>query len=72
MIPMDVKPIEFKCECGAECRLNCEAIPFGSVAGMPLSGVQHCSEGKSIMPSGIPVSLDVKLDGKWVEDRRYQ
>jgi len=70
-IRMDLKPIEFKCECGAECRLHCEAIPSGSVAGMPLGGVQHCSEGKGIMPGGIPTSLDVKRDGKWIEYTRY-
>jgi hypothetical protein len=70
---MDLIPDrEFKCECGAECRLRCEAIPVGSFAGSPLGGVQHCSEGKGITPGGIPISLDVKQNGKWVECRRYK
>jgi len=71
---MDMIPdLEFKCECGAECRLHCDAVPFGSFAALPLGGVQHCSEDKGRMPGGIPISLDVKQqDGTWIEYARYK
>lgn len=63
--------IEFTCKCGVNCRLYCEAVPFGGMAvGM---AVQHCYQGDGIIAGGIPISLDVQSDdGTWVEFVRYQ
>ena len=66
-----IPELEFKCKCGAECRLHCRAIAVGGfAAGLPV-GVQHCSRGERVMPGGIPISLDVKQDGRWVEYQHY-
>lgn len=64
---------EFRCGvCGTEFRLRMEVPGTGTALGpLPQLLVEYCSHGESVMPGGVPISLEEKRNGKWVEIRRY-
>ena len=60
--PSRFVPIKFTCECGAQCRLDCEAPKAGFVAAQPY---QHCARDKGRSVS-LPIALWEERNGKWI------
>ena len=54
--------LDFRCECGAECRVVLDAPTSASTA---VGFIRHCDEGDVMPLPAKPVAFLEKRDGQW-------
>ena len=65
---MPERRLDFRCECGAECRIVVDAPTSGaSVADF----IRHCDQGRVWPIPGRPLAFLEKLDGQWKRVPRW-
>lgn len=65
---MPERRLDFKCECGTDCRIIIDAPTSGS---SDVEFVRHCDQGRVWRIPGKPLRYFEKKDGEWREVPRW-
>ena len=64
MADIKIIELEFRCACGLECRIRCEAQKDDGSAPFV---TRHCHKAELMVLPGAPLEFYEKLNERWVE-----